>query len=128
MEMGEAVSTCLSKYATISGRARRSEFWWWVLAVWLVGIGVGIVEVLFGLGAPNGGGPLSALYALALILPNICVAGRRLHDTGRSAWWLLLVLVPLIGFIVLIVFYVQRGTAGENRFGPDPLAAEAEAR
>lgn len=126
MEMREAVSTCLNKYATISGRARRSEFWWWVLAIWLVGIGVGILEALLGLSGPDGGGPLSGLYALALILPNICVAGRRLHDTDRSAWWLLLVLVPLIGFIVLIVFYAQRGTTGENRFGPDPIAATAE--
>ncbi|QIE56106.1 DUF805 domain-containing protein [Pikeienuella piscinae] len=125
MELGEAVSTCLSKYATISGRARRSEFWWWVLATWLVGLGVGLLEAVLGIGSPDGGGPLSGLYALAILLPNICVAGRRLHDTDRSAWWLLIVLVPVIGFLVLIYFYIQRGTTGENRFGPDPLAAAA---
>lgn len=67
--------------------------------------------------------PLSSLFALALLLPSIAVVIRRLHDIDRTGWWILLGFVPIVGTIVLIVFFVQRGTTGANRFGPDPLAA-----
>jgi uncharacterized membrane protein YhaH (DUF805 family) len=68
--------------------------------------------------------PLNTLSGLALLLPNLAVAVRRLHDTDRSGWWLLIALLPLIGLIVLIVFFCIRGTPGPNRFGPDPLASD----
>ena len=69
--------------------------------------------------------PLNSLANLALLLPNLAVGARRLHDTDRSGWFLLLVFIPLIGIIILIVWWCQRGTAGPNRFGPDPLADRA---
>jgi len=119
MNMSEAVRTVLSKYATFSGRAARSEFWWWILAVVLATIVATILdELIFG-SAPGGEsiGILSGLLALALLLPNLAVAVRRLHDTDRSGWWLLLGLIPIIGFLVLLWFYVQKGTPGANRFG-----------
>ncbi len=119
MNMSEAVRTCLSKYATFSGRAGRPEFWWWVLAVILVSIVANIIDaIVFGVG-PEGQsiGVLSGLLGLALILPQLAVAARRLHDTDRSAWWLLIGLIPVVGFLVLLWFYIQKGTPGTNRFG-----------
>lgn len=124
MGFKEAISTVFGKYAVISGRARRSEFWFWALFVWLSSLAISIVEHVIGIGQPMGGGPLSALLSLALLLPNICVGGRRLHDTGKSAWWLLIALVPVIGIIVLIVFFTQKSDVGDNAYGPDPLAGE----
>jgi uncharacterized membrane protein YhaH (DUF805 family) len=119
--MGDAVRSVLSKYATFSGRAGRGEFWWWVLAVLIASFVVGVIDnMLFptafdhGMG---GGGPLSILLGLAVLLPNLAVSVRRLHDLDRTGWWLLIGLVPLIGFLVLLFFYVQRGTPGPNRFG-----------
>lgn len=120
MEFKEAVSACFKKYATISGRARRSEFWWWVLFTFLITAAASVLDAVLGFSGPNGG-PIGGLLALALLLPNICVAGRRLHDTNRSAWWLFIIFAPLIGFLILIYFYTQRGTVGDNRFGPDPV-------
>ena len=70
-------------------------------------------------------GPLTTLYYLAVFLPSLAVAVRRLHDTNRSGWWILLGLVPLVGFIVLIVFYAQAGNVGTNKYGPDPKGAES---
>ena len=121
MGFQDAVRTVFSKYATISGRASRSEYWWWILFVVLAQIALGIVDsVLFG-SSVESPGFLGGIFALAVFLPSICVAGRRLHDRDMSAWWLLLYLIPLIGFLVLLYFYVTKGTDGPNRFGPDPL-------
>lgn len=127
MTFQDAIRTCLGKYADFQGRARRAEYWWWVLFVILASIAAGIVDSLIGAALTGGGGGLpvfGAAVSLAAFLPSLAVAVRRLHDTDRSGWWYLLVLLPVIGFIVLIIFFVQRGTAGPNRFGPDPLAGE----
>lgn len=125
MQMIEAVRRVLSNYVTFSGRAARPEYWWWALAVFL---GSGVFYLLdMALFAPVPdaagveGGPVqifSGLFGLAVVLPMLAVAARRLHDTDRSAKWLLIGLVPLIGGLVLLWFYVQRGTEGPNRFGP----------
>lgn len=116
-KMEAAVRTCLQKYATFSGRGDRREFWWWVLAVLLASLLVAVIEyLLFG----DDNETLSRVFSLALLLPNLAAGARRLHDTDRTAWWLLIGLVPVIGTIVLIVFFVQDGTVGPNRFGPDP--------
>ena len=121
MGFQEAVRSVFNNYVTISGRAPRSEYWWWILFILLAQIVLGIIDgVLFG-SSPESPGILVGLFSLAVLLPSICVAGRRLHDRDRSAWWLLLGLIPLIGFLVLLFFYVQKGTDGPNRFGPDPL-------
>lgn len=130
MSFGDAIKTCFSNYVTFSGRAARSEFWWWVLFVWLVQIGLSIVDsVLFGTVTTGEGSVsastdtpiLSGIFSLAVFVPTIAVSVRRLHDTDRTGWWYLLVFVPLIGIIVLIVWWATKGTDGPNRFGPDPL-------
>jgi uncharacterized membrane protein YhaH (DUF805 family) len=105
------------KYAVFSGRAGRPEFWWFQLANILVSIAVAIVgAIVFG----SGNSALSDIYSLAVFLPSLAVQMRRLHDTDRSGWWLLLWFVLVIGWIVLIVFYILPGTRGANRFGESP--------
>jgi len=123
MGFQDAIRSVFSKYVTISGRAPRSEYWWWFLFVILGQVAFGIVDsILFG-ASPENPGVLAGLFGLAILLPSICVAGRRLHDRDMSAWWLLLALIPVIGFLVLLYFYVTKGTDGPNRFGPDPLGS-----
>ncbi len=142
MGFGEAIKHNFTHYADFSGRAQRSQYWWWVLFVVIVGVVTNILDSLLGLRlgasttdvmigdqvvplADQGVGVLTTLFALAVIIPGIAVQVRRLHDTGRTGWWwlwgTLLALVCCIGAIILIVFYVQRGTAGPNRYGADPL-------
>ncbi len=124
MDMKTAVQTVLGKYATFSGRAARPEYWWWVLATLILFTVLALVDGLVF--APMTGHesfsreavqPLSSLASLILLLPNLAVAVRRLHDTDRSGWWLLLSVIPIIGPLVLIFFLVQAGTEGANRFG-----------
>lgn len=121
MDFSQSISTCLSKYATFSGRAQRSEYWWFALFTVLVSLGTQFLDLFLGFPL------LNMLASLALLLPSLAVGARRLHDTDRSGWWLLIILVPVIGWIVLLVFFCSRGTVGPNRFGADPLAAPAAA-
>lgn len=121
MNMIEATKACFSKYVTFSGRARRAEYWWFILATVLVSIVLGIIDAVIGFGEF---GLLSNIWSLAVFLPSLAAGARRLHDTDRSVWWLLIMLLPLIGVIVLIVFFAQKGTDGPNRFGPDPLRGD----
>lgn len=123
MGFGEAVRSVLSKYATFSGRAPRSEYWWWWLFYLILLLVAGILDSSLGLAEKPGQGPIGGILALGLLLPNIAVAARRLHDLDRSGWWLLIGFIPIIGWLVLLYWYVQPGTPEENRFGPDPLAA-----
>lgn len=119
----------LKKYADFSGRARRKEYWMFALLLIVVSFVLGIVEGVVGLtGMVGPYGPLSALFMLAIIVPSIAVGVRRLHDTGRSGWWMLIGLVPFIGAIVLLVFYVLEGTRGPNEYGPDPKEGEGGAQ
>ena len=111
----------LKQYAVFSGRAQRKEYWFFLLFNIIAFIILGIIEAVIGVDK----GVLQALYWLAVLLPGIGVSIRRLHDTNRSGWWLLIAFVPLIGAIVLIVFYCQDSDAGDNRFGPNPKAAAA---
>lgn len=106
----EAVKICLSKYATFEGRARRSEYWWWTLATFIVGIIVSFIPVL------------NLLVPLALFVPGIAVAVRRLHDLNKSGWWWWLGIIPVVGTIILIVWYATAGTVGPNQYGEDPKA------
>lgn len=121
MTFGEAVRSGFDHYATFDGRASRPAFWWWVLFVLLVDIAANLID--FAIGAPI----FSAIAGLGLLLPNISVSIRRLHDTNRTGWWILIGLIPLIGWIVLLVFYLQQGDAGENRFEPPPVTVTAPA-
>lgn len=117
----EAVKSCFSRYATFSGRSRRAEYWWFSLFVIVVSIALtGLDIAIQGLDYSVG---IADLWSLATLLPGLAVGARRLHDIDRSGWWQLLLLIPLIGWIVLIVWLATPGQAGENRFGTDPLAA-----
>lgn len=109
----------LKQYVDFAGRAQRMEFWMFLLFNVLVAIGLGIIDAILGLGF------LGPLYSLAVLIPGIAVSVRRLHDTGRSGWWILIGLIPLIGVIILIVFYVQDSQPGDNAFGPNPKAVMA---
>ena len=114
----------LKKYAQFSGRARRAEYWWFYLLIILVSVALAIVDsMIIGIEAMDtyGGGPLMGLFGLGILLPSLGVSFRRIHDLDRSAWWLLIGLIPLIGGLILLFWFVQRGTVGENRFGPDPI-------
>jgi len=106
MNFMDATKTCLTKYASFNGRATRSEYWWFIL---FVAIAQGIAMSL----SQN----LQAVVSLVLLLPNLAVAVRRLHDVNRSGWWYWVVLIPLIGVIVLIYWFVTEGTQGANDYG-----------
>lgn len=130
MTFGQSIQTVFSKYVTFSGRASRSEFWWWVLFVFVTNLVLSVIDsVLFGTTVTTEYGfeastntPfLSGLFGLATLLPGISVAVRRLHDRDKSGWWYWLVLIPLVGIIILIVWFATEGTRGANRFGADPL-------
>ncbi|MCL3881147.1 DUF805 domain-containing protein [Marivita sp. GX14005] len=118
----QAVRAVISKYATFQGRASRPEFWWWVLVYLIVMFLASMLDsTLFGW-MDDDAQVITPLLSLALLLPNLAVGARRLHDSGRSGWWLLIGLIPVIGLLVLIYFYVQRSEPGPNRFGPpEPL-------
>ncbi len=120
----QAIDICLQNYVGFAGRAPRSEYWYWALFCILLGLVVGFVsgflavivheKALYGIAL--------AVLNLAILLPSISVIVRRLHDVGRSGWWYFIGLVPLVGPILLLVWFCTRGTTGQNRFGPDPLA------
>jgi uncharacterized membrane protein YhaH (DUF805 family) len=126
MTFGEAVKSVLGKYATFTGRASRSEYWYFILFVVILDIvlnilDVGVLHTAMITAAGTQVGILSGIAGLVLLLPSLGVAVRRLHDVGRSGWWLLLGLT-VIGGLVLLYWYVQPGTSGQNDYGPDPLA------
>lgn len=112
----------LRKYAVFTGRARRREFWMFTLVNVLISIGLSIIDTILGTDYGAGYGILSTIYGLAVLIPSIAVGVRRLHDTGRTGWWLLIGLVPCVGLIVLIVFYATEGQRGDNQYGADPKA------
>ncbi|MFC6156869.1 DUF805 domain-containing protein [Kribbella sp. NPDC058693] len=118
----------LKKYAVFDGRARRKEYWMFVLFNVIASIILSILDKILGLdfgsGSTSSSGWLSTIYSLAVLLPTIGVAIRRMHDTGRSGWWILINLIPCIGWIWFIVLAAQEGNAGDNQYGPDPKAAE----
>ena len=116
----------LKKYAVFGGRARRKEYWYFFLFNALIGIVLAIVYGVTGTLVPGAGiGLLGGLYSLAVFIPGFAVTVRRLHDTGKSGWWLLIFLVPLVGVIVFLVFMVKDSQPGENQYGPNPKVAEA---
>ena len=116
----------LKKYAVFSGRARRAEYWYFVLFNIIVAIVLSLIDTLLGtFNFMQGVGLLSGLYSLAVLIPTLAVTVRRLHDVDRSGWWIFINLIPLIGFIVLLVFAVTDGTPGSNRYGPNPKESTA---
>lgn len=116
----------LKKYATFSGRAQRAEYWYYTLFYILIYIGLTIIDSVTGtFDAESGVGLLGSLMGLALLIPTLAVTVRRLHDTGRSGWWLLIGLIPLVGLIVMLVFTVQDSKPGDNEYGPNPKGVVA---
>ena len=114
----------LKKYAVFSWRARRKEYWYFFLFNVLITIVLLVIDGMTGtLDAAAGIGLLGSIYALAVLIPALAVSVRRLHDTDRSGWWLLIMLVPLIGVIVILVFTVQDSKPGENQYGSNPKGA-----
>lgn len=113
----------LKKYATFSGRARRQEYWMYFLIYFLISVVLMLVDgILHGGDLQSGTGLLSGLFALGTLLPGIAVGVRRLHDTGRSGWWLLVSFIPFIGGLVLLFFLVRDSQPGDNAWGPSPKA------
>ena len=104
----------IKNYVTFSGRARRKEYWMFALFNVIFGLVLGIIDSLLGISI------LSSLYSLFVLIPNLSVSFRRLHDIDKSAWWLLISFVPVVGAIVLLIFVLLPGTVGANRYGGDP--------
>ena len=117
----------LKNYVGFSGRSRRSEYWYFTLFYLVIAIVLSVLDgILFGGSVDGKGTPvLSGLFMLAMLLPSIAVGIRRLHDTDRSGWWLLIGMIPILGAIVLIVFFVQDSKPGDNHFGPNPKGVAA---
>jgi uncharacterized membrane protein YhaH (DUF805 family) len=109
MTFGESINTCFSKYADFNGRASRSEYWWWVLFTFLASIAINMVSH-----------HVSGFFSLATLLPSLAVGARRLHDTDRSGWLQLLWMVPVIGWILLIVWLAQEGKESSRYASPEP--------
>jgi uncharacterized membrane protein YhaH (DUF805 family) len=107
----------LERYAEFSGRSNRAEFWWYFLANLIVGVVLNLLTAASSIfWVPY------VIYSLAVLIPGLAVGVRRLHDTDRSGWWLLIALVPIVGIIVLIVFWANEGMPGPNRYGaPAPV-------
>jgi uncharacterized membrane protein YhaH (DUF805 family) len=116
----------LKKYAVFSGRARRKEYWYFVLFNIIISLLFSFIDVLIGTFEPQtGAGLLGGIYTLAILIPSLAVAVRRLHDTGRTGWWLLIGFIPVIGAIVLLVFMVLDSEPETNEYGPSPKATDA---
>ena len=116
MTLTESVKKCFTHYVDFKGRASRSEYWYFVLACFILAL------IFLAIGSDI----LSNIVTILIFLPNLAVQFRRLHDTGRSGFWVLINLIPFIGFIVILVMTIQKGTPGENKYGADPLELEKE--
>ena len=120
MSFTQSISSGFRRYFDFRTRSSRSEYWWWSLFALLVSIAAAILDALvFG-----GAAILDTISSLALLIPGLAVAIRRLHDVNRSGWWFLIVFT-IIGIFFLLYWYLQRGTQGTNRYGPDPLLSPA---
>ncbi len=116
----------LKKYAVFSGRARRKEYWMFILFNIIITAVLALIDSLIGTVIRQAGfGLLQGLYSLAVLLPTLAVTVRRLHDTGRTGWWILIGLIPVIGGIVLLIFMLLDSEPGENQYGPNPKTEEA---
>jgi len=121
-----AITTCFQKYVDFNGRARRSELWFFVLYSILAAIVASIADRFVDPPAAGALFTIGIVYGLVMLvnfLPGLAVEVRRLHDTNRSGWWILIALVPFLGAILLLIWFCFKGTQGDNRFGPDPVKA-----
>ena len=131
MSFGAALKSFWSNYATFTGRARRSEYWFIQLFLVVTNVAAGLIDLYLMDGdidrfiANGGGGIVGLVWIVVTIVPALAVLARRLHDTNKTAWWLLLGLVPVAGGIVLLVFALIDSDPGDNRYGPSPKVAQA---
>jgi uncharacterized membrane protein YhaH (DUF805 family) len=122
MNFKDAIVSCLKNYVTFSGRALRSEFWYWILFCFIVSIVAGILDMAIFPDSETAG-PLQAIFGVLTLLPNLAVGARRLHDIDRTGWWQLIAFT-IIGIILLIYWFCKAGEPGTNRFGgPAPTTA-----
>ncbi len=132
MKFTESIRAFFSRYTDFQGRTPRSGYWWVVLFLVAVSFVMWAVDMVLFEGIypqtllEQGFGPGSILFIAATFIPNLALGFRRLHDTGRSAWWILIGLVPIVGAIVLLVFYLLPSTPGSNQYGPNPLVPDVE--
>lgn len=116
----------LKQYAVFKGRARRKEYWFFALFNLIVSVVLTVVDYMTGSLDPElGVGLLSGIYSLAILIPSLAVTVRRLHDTDRTGWWVLIAFIPFIGAIVLLVFMLLDSKPGDNRYGPNPKGVAA---
>ena len=118
MGFGESISAGFANYFNFRTRATRSEYWYFILFLFIVSFALAIVEYVVS--GPDAKFLLSSLFSLATFIPSLSVFVRRLHDIGRSGWWFFLGVIPLIGIIVLIYWLCQPSTPGPNEYGPAP--------
>ena len=128
VDFGTAVKLGFQRYVDFRGRSTRAEYWWWGLFTVVASFALVIADNLTGNASTFGwlGGLLEPLFTLATIIPSLAVGVRRLHDINRTGWWLLLWFVLVIGWIVLIVWAIERGDEGPNKYGPDPRQATSQ--
>lgn len=117
MSFTEAIQSVFTQYVGFSGRARRSEYWFFFLFNMIISA---VLNVLTRVTGASIFGVLAGIVSLALLLPGLSVAIRRLHDTGKSGWFILFALIPVVGAILLIVWYCKDSQPGENQYGPNP--------
>lgn len=110
----------LKKYADFSGRARRKEYWFFTLFNLIISLALGFADGMLGLAHSSGWGPLGGIYTLAVLIPGLAVSVRRLHDTGRSGWYLLMAFIPCVGGIILLIYFIEDSQPGDNEYGPNP--------
>jgi uncharacterized membrane protein YhaH (DUF805 family) len=116
----------LKQYAVFKGRARRKEYWFFILFNLIASAVLTVIDFMTGnLDLALGMGPLSGLYSLAVLIPSLAVTVRRLHDTDHSGWWLLIGVIPLAGAIVLLIFMLQDSKPGDNQYGANPKGVTA---
>ncbi len=110
----------MNKYATFTGRATRSEYWWFVLGSLIISVALSIIDsIMFD----SKSGVLQPLFSLAVLVPSIAVGIRRLHDIGKSGWWILISIIPIIGWIIALIFAVTDSQPMANQYGPNPKGA-----
>ena len=120
LSFGEAVNKALAQnYCNFSGRASRSEYWWYALFTMILSVVIGFVLGIFGAGS-TAVSVIQGLVSLALLLPGLGLCVRRLHDISKSGWWIFISLVPLLGAILLIVWFCKPSDPGMNQYGPEP--------
>jgi uncharacterized membrane protein YhaH (DUF805 family) len=110
----------MRKYAVFSGRARRQEYWMFVLFNVIIVLFLGIIDGIADSDSESSRSTLTTLYVLSILIPSLAVGVRRLHDTGRSGWWMLIGFIPIIGAIVLLIFIIQDSQLMDNQYGPNP--------